>query len=434
MKNYLHTLFSHPLYIEPEFGISCIPALYDILKNPNKSSEKKAEPSITIHKMEMSSSSGTVSEKSVVVISLVQPIVKYSSYPWIGTSDLVRLLKTYKKDDSIIGVVLNVDSGGGQAYGTPILYEYIKEFKESKPLVVYTDGFLCSAAYYLAAPASKIIANKRAEAIGSIGAFATIIDFDGIWEHFGAKVHTMYADESTEKNKDYREVLEGNYRPYIKNVLNPLVEQFWSDMISERPQINALAKNGDTYNGEKSLELGLVDELGTLDDAIQSVITLYHNNFNSNTNTMAKERLKIQGVLNLDAPLAVNENGSYLNEEQLDTVESALSDKDSEIATLKADLQKAQENTELKDQLTASQDSLTKVESSVDAMLTASGLPVEGTLTEKIAALDSKVVEMAGKPGANPTNPPISTDEGKGSFEIDLSAEHNKLANEIFKK
>jgi protease-4 len=59
---------------------------------------------------------------------------------------------------------------------------------------------MCSGAYYIAAATQKIIANKRADAIGSIGAYATIVDSNGIFEHFGAKVHTIYAKKSTEKN------------------------------------------------------------------------------------------------------------------------------------------------------------------------------------------------------------------------------------------
>jgi protease-4 len=73
-------------------------------------------------------------------------------------------MKSYAQDPNCIGVVLDIDSGGGQVSGTPEFYDYIASFK--KPVVAYTDGLMCSAAYYIGSATSHIIANKRADAIG----------------------------------------------------------------------------------------------------------------------------------------------------------------------------------------------------------------------------------------------------------------------------
>ena len=125
--------------------------------------------------------------------------------------------------------------------------------------------------------ANHIIANKRAEAIGSIGAYTTILDLKGFYEQIGVKIHEIYATKSTDKNAEYREVLEGNYEPYLKNELDPLVDQFIEDMRNSRSNISEEVFNGATYNGPEALEKGMVDSLGDLNDAINKVFELSNN-------------------------------------------------------------------------------------------------------------------------------------------------------------
>jgi protease IV len=97
------------------------------------------------------------------------------------------------------------------------------------------------------------------------------------------------------------------------------------------------------------------------------------------------------------------ENGSYLNAEQLDALEKGLVDLEASKTTLQTELDAANANTDLNDQLTASQGTVTAVEASVNEMLTSAGLDVTGTLTEKTAALSAKVAEMGKADGSKPT-------------------------------
>lgn len=349
----------------------------------------------------------------VVVIDFNQPVVKFDYGYWLGTKSYAKILNQLAADDTVVGVVLNIDSGGGQVYGTPEFYDYIKNY--SKPIVAYTDGYMCSGAYYIAAATNKIFANKRADAIGSIGAYATIVDSNGIWEHFGAKVHTIYATKSTNKNSEYREVIENsNYESYIKNQLDPIVETFITDMKETRPNIAEEAFSGGTWTGEQSLEMGLVDANGTIQDAINYVfeLAIQSSNQNSNTNMNTKSLPKVEAVLGLDAPLASSDNGSYLNEEQLDTIEARFDSLESENSTLQTQVSEAETaKTTAVDaitlQLTEATNNATAVETSVDAIMTSLGLPIAGTITEKLTAIDAKSVAIGNKPGANFTAPKI---------------------------
>lgn len=419
MNKNLHTLLAGPLYINEMYGVSLVPSIYKSLTS--NSIEEKSIEQLMIEKQSATENTAiSSSANKVVVVDFNQPVVKFDYWPWLGTKSYTKILDQLKADDSVAGVVLNIDSGGGQVYGTPEFYDYIKNY--SKPIVAYTDGYMCSGAYYIAAPTQRIFANKRADAIGSIGAYATIVDGNGIYEHFGAKVHTIYATKSTEKNSEYREVIQNsNYEPYIKNQLDPIVESFITDMKEARPNISEEAFKGGTWTGEQSVAMGLVDENGTIQDAINYVFELSINSSNQklNTNMNTKSLPKVEAVLSLKAPLALNDNGSFLNEEQLDTIEASLETLETENSNLQTQLSEATTANEtavnaITAQLTEATNQATALETSVDAIMTNLGLPVAGTITEKLAAIDAKSVEVGGKDGANFTAPKIGV-QGQGN-------------------
>jgi len=348
-------------------------------------------------------------DKAVIVVSIKQPISKYSNYTGLGSKSFVRILDAYKNDPNVAGIVLDIDSGGGQVYGTGDFYDYIRAYP--KPVVTYTDGYLCSAAYYIGNAANYIVANKRADAIGSIGAYASWVDFNGLFEKLGAKVNTIYSSLSPEKNMESRAITEaGDYKPYIKNVLDPIVETFHADMKATRPGLNEAVFAGSTWTGDKALEMGLVDELGTLDTAVLKVLELdaLQSN-NQNSNTMSKTRANLQAALGLgDIALVETGGGSFLNSDQLDGIEADLTTKDGTIATLTAsaataDAAKATAETNLTEANTAHTTAITAHEGAVDAILTEAGLTPTGTLTDKIAALGTHQAELNAKDGSTTT-------------------------------
>lgn len=396
------------------YGVSLIPSVYQSVLG-NSIEEKTIDQLIAEKQTATENASVNSSANKVVVVDFNQPVVKFDYGYWLGTKTYTRILKQLENDDSVAGVVLTIDSGGGQVYGTPEFYDFIKNY--SKPIVAYTDGYMCSGAYYIAAPTKRIFANKRADAIGSIGAYATIIDGNGILEHFGAKVHTIYATKSTEKNSEYREVIDNaNYEPYIKNQLDPIVETFISDMKEARPNINEEAFKGGTWTGEQAVEMGLADANGTIQDAINYVfeLSVKENNSKSNTNMNTKSLPNVEAVLGLDAPLASSDNGSYLNEEQLDTIENRLGTLETENSNLQTQLDDANTNHQtaldaVNGQLTEANNNATAVENSVNAIMTNLGLSTEGSLTEKLAALNTKAETLGKKDGAQHSNPKVDT-------------------------
>ena len=246
----LHTLLNKPWYIEQNYGEAHLPLIFNILSGKQVTrKEDDEEPLITYLGFgDYSEKDEASDDQKVAVLSIKNPIVKHSQ--WCGpqgTKSMMQELDRLKNDNSIAGVVLDIDSGGGQAYGTPEFHDYLKDY--SKPVVAYTDGLMCSAAYYIGSAASHIVANKRAEAIGSIGAYTQFLDLTGYYEKQGAKVHTIYATKSIEKNKAYRDALEGKYETYVKEELDPLVDTFHADMKASRSGLSEKVFKGGTWGG-----------------------------------------------------------------------------------------------------------------------------------------------------------------------------------------
>lgn len=414
MISNLHSLFNRPWYIEQNYGMSHLPLLFGILDGKSleiKSTDKKRPEFTKMNSMGIYSGEEESAQKFVSVISIKTPIYKYSQECGPrGTKFHQQVMDRLKTNDQVAGVVLDVDSGGGQAYGTPEFRDYILNYP--KPVVTYTDGLLCSAAYYFASGSKEIIANKRAEAIGSIGAYAQFLDLTGFYESKGAKIHTLYADQSSEKNKSYRDILEGNYKTYIKEDLNPLVDNFIADIKETRPNIKDEVFKGATYPGPEAKEKGLIDSLGTLQDAVDRVFALDKSNSNS-TNTMSKQnsRPNIENALGLESPLANSEKGTYLNDEQLDSLEAALAPNAEKIKTAQDAQKTAEDNlaTEKDERKKAVDAETAKVTAATQNLRDAATLAGVENLTEDASAEDiakaltAQIEVLNGKPGATHT-------------------------------
>ncbi|NRT11517.1 S49 family peptidase [Flavobacterium sp. 14A] len=432
MSNQIETLFSGNFYIDRSYGVGLVPALIKLYKSENFVARKESDVLKTITRVSIDGatiSNGTLeasgTEQRVVVLAFKQPVVKFSTYDWLGTQTYIRILNQLKNDPTVVGVVVDGDSGGGQVYGTPETYDAVAAFVAVKPFVFYTGGYACSGMYYIAAPSSYIIANKRADAIGSIGAYCTMVNYDGILEHFGAKVNTMYSSLSEDKNKNHRAVEEGGeegIKQYIREELDPMVITFHNDMKAARPQLNETVFKGGTWNGVQSLEMGLIDANGSLEDAVAKVFELANTNKNSNKNqsnkpkTMSKTTKSfpaIQSILGIEGEgiatisTVLGNKGVQLTEAQLETIEASLAGNETALSAEK-------------EKVTTAQATVTGIDTAITTALETAGLTasVEATATAdtKVALLGAKVAEYGKRSGAQASKPKADGD----SFEEEL--------------
>lgn len=415
---------------------SMMPQLLSLIKG---NSIKEVEAQLPVVYMEMDGEELTdlpemnSTSQYINVLSIKTPLFKYDQMCGpSGTRSMTRILKEWEANENVVGVILDIDCPGGQVSGLAEFADFLHNY--SKPIVAYTDGLMASAAYYVAAACDHIVANPNADLIGSIGTMLTYVNLDGIIEAEGGVIKDIYATGSTRKNEEHRAMKEGSDALLIKNILDPARDKFVADVNLYRPGIDASVFEGAVYAPADALALNLVNELGTLQTAFDKVIALSNaskpkQTLNNTLNMNTKQLPNVQAVLGLDAPLAsTEENGSYLNFEQLDAIETHIETLEASNVSLQEAIDASVLDTSIQDQLVVAQSSVTGMEASIDTLLVSAGLPVEGTIEEKTIALNAKVLEMGSKDGASHTAPKLDNEfSGSGNVigGIDVTAALN---------
>ncbi|WP_281991239.1 S49 family peptidase [Aquimarina aggregata] len=436
--NNLHSLLGGKWMITDDFASSLTPFLVNILTRGEISFSNDLQNGSTICFMDIggniSSDVSDTQEKRIAILNIKGPILKYSqSCGPMGTKDMMHQMEQWKINDSIIGVLLDFDTGGGQLAGTPKFSEYVYNYNKEKPVLAYTDGTIASAGLYIAASCKEIIADKHAMAIGSLGTMHKSINTDGVIEKLGGQVLEVYAEKSTKKNNASREAKKGNLDPLIKDELNPLNEKFHSEVLMYRPSIKPEALDGQhTYDIKKAKELGLIDAIGDKQYAIDRLFELAkQNNQNQNNQDMSGENKNYgrigaaigQDELKLSSKILSGKKGVFLTDSQLELLEQKLEGHDTALsAAVKATEEKTKEVTTL--EATA-----TTIETSVNNALTEAGLEAGADISASITQLGAKVKEYGAQPGAKPTTVISNADrnfEDKNAV-VDMSDAHNQL-------
>jgi protease-4 len=195
--------------------------------------------------------------------------------PIFDSKDTIDELKGYLKDSSIKAIVLRVDSPGGAVAPSQEIYEEVRKAVVKKKIVVSMGSVAASGGYYIAAPASRIIANPGT-LTGSIGVIMEIPNLEGLMNKIGVKTEVIKSG----RHKDIASVFRGigkEEREILQNVLDNVHEQFITAVAEGRRMLRDDIKkiaDGRVFTGEQALKAGLVDELGNLEDAIKAAASL----------------------------------------------------------------------------------------------------------------------------------------------------------------
>jgi len=174
-------------------------------------------------------------------------------------------------DPSIEGVVLRVQSQGGSIAASQEIAQMVRDFE--KPIVVSMADMAASGGYYISAYAQGIVA-QPGTMTGSIGVISTLMDLDGLYEMLGIEVETIKSGE----HKDmFNRALSEDEREIMQEISDQAYEQFINDIALGRglsvEEVRELA-TGELYLGSQALELGLVDRLGGVEEAIDLLAEL----------------------------------------------------------------------------------------------------------------------------------------------------------------
>lgn len=209
----------------------------------------------------------------VAVIPLSGTITNEGLPSFLGltiTPDQVKeQLEKAKGDSAVKAIVLRIESPGGEVAPCQEILAQIEKVKEKKPVVVSMGTMAASGGYYISAKADRIVA-LPGTLTGSIGVIAQIPNIEGLYEKLGIKVEVFKGGKYKDMYSGLRE-LTPEERDIMQRMTDEYYEQF-VEVVAEgrglsKEQVRTLA-TGQLYTGLEAKNLGLVDELGGLDTAI----------------------------------------------------------------------------------------------------------------------------------------------------------------------
>jgi protease-4 len=192
----------------------------------------------------------------------------------INPDKVINDLRKIREDETIKALVFRVNSPGGSAFGSEQIWREIALMKEKKPVIVSMGDYAASGGYYISCAADYIVANPTT-LTGSIGIFGMFPNFGGLMKdklglHFDMVKTNKFADMGS-INRPFNEGEKEIMQHYINNGYELFVKRCADGRGMSTEAIKKIAE-GRVWTGEAAKELGLVDELGGLDKALEIAI------------------------------------------------------------------------------------------------------------------------------------------------------------------
>jgi protease-4 len=183
----------------------------------------------------------------------------------------IENLTNFTKDDSVKALVLRIESPGGGVSPSQELYEEVRRTVQKKPVVVSMGAVAASGGYYIAAAAQKIYANPGT-ITGSIGVILQFTNLEELFRKIGFRMEIVKSGPYKDVGNPGREMTPEE-RAYLQDLIDNVHQQFVRAVAQgrrmEEEKVQEVA-DGRIFTGEQAKELGLVDELGDLKDAINA--------------------------------------------------------------------------------------------------------------------------------------------------------------------
>jgi protease-4 len=215
----------------------------------------------------------------IAVISLSGTITTEGSSLFSGSTITPELVRDYlarvEKDKAVKAIVFRIESPGGEIEPSQEILWEIEKIKETKRIVVSMGGTAASGGYYISTQADKIVALPTTMT-GSIGVIYQVTNIEGLLEKLGIQIEIFKGGKYKDMYWGFRELT-----PEEEEIMQGMVDEYYEqfiDVVAEgrelsREEVRNLA-TGQIYTGTKAKELGLVDELGDLDTAINWALEL----------------------------------------------------------------------------------------------------------------------------------------------------------------
>ncbi|MFM9984959.1 MAG: signal peptide peptidase SppA [Flavobacteriales bacterium] len=191
----------------------------------------------------------------------------------IGSERIAKALKKAREDSKVKAIVLRVNSPGGSALASDVIWRETELIKQSgKPFYVSMGDYAASGGYYISCSADKIYANANT-ITGSIGVFGIIPNLENFWKN---KLGITFDRYETNPHADLitgNKALDEKEMEYMTNMVADIYNDFTSKVANGRKMTQAMVDSigqGRVWSGEDAKTLGLVDEIGNLQDCIKA--------------------------------------------------------------------------------------------------------------------------------------------------------------------
>ena len=251
---------------------------------------------VSIEKLNNNVSTYNASIKDRIAIVYARGPILYGE----GTENIiaqgvfVETLETLAKDDWIKAVVLRIESPGGSALTSELLWRAIENLKEKKPFIVSMGNVAASGGYYIAAGADQIFADPLT-ITGSIGVFATLPNANGLMKNLGINAQTVETHKNALGYSPFQPLSKAFEKQTLLGIENiyTIFKKRVTDGRGLSPEAVENIAQGRVWTGKQAVKNGLVDYLGGLDDALAAAAKAANlENYNKMEYPIFKEDLE----------------------------------------------------------------------------------------------------------------------------------------------
>ncbi|VAX14964.1 signal peptide peptidase SppA, 36K type [hydrothermal vent metagenome] len=187
----------------------------------------------------------------------------------LDSEHTINQIRRWTKDEDVKAIILRINSPGGAVAPSQEIYSEVIKASKKKPLITSMGTVAASGGYYIAAASARIIADPGT-LTGSIGVIMMFSNFQKLMDKIGLESVVLKSGKFKDTGSPYRPFTKED-RELLQGVIKSIYTQFVTDVASGRnmdiDDVRKLA-DGRVYTGEQALENGLVDQLGTMRDAI----------------------------------------------------------------------------------------------------------------------------------------------------------------------
>lgn len=209
-------------------------------------------------------------DKIAVIYAQGEIVYGDGSVKKIGPKEMNTAIIKAKNDKAVKAIVLRVNSPGGSALTSELIWKELEDAKKVKPVIVSMGDFAASGGYYIAAGADKIFAEPTT-ITGSIGVFGMLPNIKGLTDKIGINAQQVTTNDNAIPYSVFEEMTESQ-EGYIREKILEVYDTFKTRVANGRgmtlDEVEEIAQ-GRVWTGEEALTIGLVDELGGLDAALK---------------------------------------------------------------------------------------------------------------------------------------------------------------------